>query len=159
MRRNRGFSLIELLIVVAIILIIAAIAIPNLIRSRVAANEASAVYSLRTIHTAQTTYALTFPNVGYADDLGKLGGVNPNPPTPAAAGILDWLLGCASQPCTKSGYNFYISSTVGVPVANYTANGQPISVGQSGIRGFCVDASGIIKADPSGGTTCTVTIQ
>jgi type IV pilus assembly protein PilA len=159
MRRNRGFSLIELLIVVAIILIIAAIAIPSLIHSRMAANEASAVYSLRTIHTAQTTYALTYPQVGYADDLSKLGGVNPNPPTSSASGILDWLLGCPSQPCPKSGYKFYISSTTGTPVSEYTANGQPAVPGQSGIRGFCVDTTGVVKADPAGGTTCTLTLQ
>src|SRR5438477_10460094 len=73
MRKQKGFSLIELLIVVAIILIIAAIAIPNLLRARIAANEASAVSSLRTINTAMVTYSTTYPDVGYAATLAALG--------------------------------------------------------------------------------------
>src|SRR5207244_10060993 len=72
MRKSRGFSLIELLIVVAIILILAAIAIPSLLRSRISANEASAVGSLRSINTAQVTYNVAYPDVGYADSLTKL---------------------------------------------------------------------------------------
>jgi len=71
--KQRGFSLIELLIVVAIILVIAAIAIPNMLKSRMAANEASAISSVRAINNAQVTYSLTYPDVGFADDLSKLG--------------------------------------------------------------------------------------
>src|SRR5512141_3207100 len=97
MRKQRGFSLIELLIVVAIILVIAAIAIPNLLRAKIAANEASAVSSVRAINTAQVTYSAAYPEFGYADDLAKLGAPTGGaPPSPTTAAILDWVLGCAS---------------------------------------------------------------
>ena len=96
MRKQKGFSLIELLIVVAIILIIAAIAIPNLLRSRIAANEASAVGSIRTLNTAEVTYASTYPDVGF-NVLANLGGAGGSA---TGAGLIDAVLASA----VKSGY-------------------------------------------------------
>src|SRR5690242_364805 len=98
-RRQQGFSLIELLIVIAIILVIAAMAIPNLLRSKMSANEASAVASIRTIATSQTTYAVAYPNVGYADALTKLAAPTSGGVDQYHAGLLDWVLGCSTQPC------------------------------------------------------------
>ena len=160
MHRERGFSLIELLIVVAIILVIAAMSVPNLIKSRLAANEASAVSSLRSINTAQTTYSITYPTNGYSDNLAKLGYPAPgNPVSPNAAGILDWVLGCAAQPCQKSGYQFAIINPQGNPVSAYQTTGTPVNPGTTGIRGFCGSNASTIMSDPNGGTNCTVQIQ
>jgi type IV pilus assembly protein PilA len=158
MRRQKGFSLIELLIVVAIILIIAAIAIPNLLRSRIAANEASAVGSVRTINTAQVTYASTYPSAGFAPDLATLG-PGPTPGTAASqsnAVLLDSVLG-ASTPGglgngnanPKSGYKFYMGGTSGTPVSTYNVNGDPITADQTGKRYFYSDASGVLRYNTS----------
>jgi len=161
MRKQSGFSLIELLIVVAIILIIAAIAIPNLLRARMSANEASAVGSLKTINSAQVTYSVMYPDLGYADTLGKLGqSANPmDPPTPAKSQILDWLLGCDAPTCTRSGYSFTIIPLGAMPLTNYNATGVPLTGGQTGIRGFCTSQLSEIKVDPAGGTNCTISLQ
>jgi prepilin-type N-terminal cleavage/methylation domain-containing protein len=157
--RQRGFSLIELLIVVAIILVISAIAVPNMIKARMQANEASAISSIRTINTAQVTYAVTYPDVGYATDLARLGGPASGGVSSANAGLLDWVLGCASQPCPKSGYMFNVVNPTGFPVDSYGVTAVPKIVGQSGQRGFCSDRLNPLLADPAGGTACTVPLQ
>ncbi len=160
MRKQRGFSLIELLIVVAIILILAAIAIPNLLKSRISANEASAIASMRTINTAQTSYVISYPNLGYADTLLKLSQpIGGAPVTSNAAGLLDWVLGCPAQPCRKSGYDFAIVNTAGTPVNTYGLTAVPGVYGQTGIRGFCSDQLSIVRFDQAGGTACTNAIQ
>jgi prepilin-type N-terminal cleavage/methylation domain-containing protein len=161
MRKQKGFSLIELLIVVAIILIIAAIAIPNLLRSRMAANEASAVGSIRSINTSQVTYASTYPDVGFAAALANLGGTPGGGATSAAALLLDPVLGCATQPCQKSGYNFAVANTSGTPVVTYDVTGIPVTTGQTGQRGFFSDASGVIRytSDGTAPTTANSALQ
>ena len=149
--KQKGFSLIELLIVVAIILIIAAIAIPNLLRSRIAANEASAVGSLRTLNTAEITYNMTYPSVGFACSLSQLGGSGSGAGTSTAAGVVDANLASG----TKSGYTFTASNCTGTPKSNYQYAAAPVSPGTTGQRYFCTDTSGVIQYNASAAiTTC-----
>jgi type IV pilus assembly protein PilA len=139
MRKNGGFSLLELLIVVAIILIVAAIAIPNFMRARIAANEASAASSLRVIANAQVTFKILNPN-GYAADLTALG--------PAGAALVTPELGTA--PFSHNGYNF---STTGDKDA-FQASATPAKPGMSGVRTFCTDTPSVIYHDQNG-AVCT----
>jgi len=153
-KRSRGFSLIELLIVVAIILIIAAIAIPNLLRSRIAANQASAVGSLRTINTAEITYASTY-NTGFSSQLSYLGppaaGSNPSS---TAAGLIDSVLAGTGNQSTKSGYMFTYAATANPIDANrmdsYTVNADPVTVGTTGTNFYFTDQSGVIRQNSTG---------
>lgn len=148
--KKKGFSLIELLIVVAIILIIAAIAIPNLLRSRMAANEASAVGSLRTLNTAEITYSTTYPNVGFACSLSSLAPPGAASATSSAAGLVDSTLAGG----TKSGYTFTVSNCSGTPKSSYQYTAAPVNPGTTGQRYFCTDTSAVIQYSASSITTC-----
>jgi type IV pilus assembly protein PilA len=150
MRREKGFSLIELLIVVAIILIIAGIAIPSLIGAKIAADDGSAVNSVRAINTAQVTYAAAYPAVGYASTIAALGpaaATGCTTPSSANACLLDWVVSQATTAAhAKSGYYF----GMGVVTANgvnvgYTVGGTPASFNHTGVRGFCSNEDGVLR--------------
>ena len=143
-RNQQGFSLIELLIVVAIILVIAAIAIPNLLRSRIAANQASAVESCRMINTAEVAYYTSY-GVGYSSSLIQLA-----PPAagalaaPSAAGYMDSVLGGGF----KSGYLFVYAPTAVDPAGHYqqfTLNANPSQPGISGNAYYFTDYTLVIR--------------
>jgi type IV pilus assembly protein PilA len=139
--KQRGFSLIELLIVVAIILIIAAIAIPNLVRSKMAANEASAVASLRVLTTVIVEYSIT-----YGTDPPSVAALGPAvPPSSTNADLIDSLLASG----TKSGFTITYTPVAGSPVTSYSAVALPIST-WTGQRKFFTDQSGVIRATTNG---------
>jgi prepilin-type N-terminal cleavage/methylation domain-containing protein len=157
MGKSRGFSLIELLIVIAVILIIAALAVPNLLRSRMAANESSAVQTLRTISTANVTYSSIY-GTGYAEDLNYMAPPAGAGPTSDAADLLDSTVSgcpgaCTSNLATKSGYNFsYTPDPAGPPFDTFTVVAVPIGP-STGQNTFCLDQTGVILRDLGGATT------
>ena len=139
MKRNQGFTLIELMIVVAIIAIIAAIAIPSLLNARKAGNEASAISSMRTLTTVNEQYRTRFANptagIGYSNTLANL----------LASGYIDSILGGG----TKSGYLFSYAGTQ----TTWTCSATPVTSGTTGDRTFFVNESGVIRAATAGVAT------
>ena len=158
-KSQQGFSLIELLIVVAIILIIAAIAIPNLLRSRQSANQASAVANLRTISTAAVSYWVTYSN-GYPPTLASLGGPESAAATCNQAVLVDEVI--TTPPYQKSGYQYSFTGEQGnvavVPAGctpgfvGYMATATALSLGVTGVISYCTTEPGIIHYDPLGAT-------
>jgi type IV pilus assembly protein PilA len=152
MKQQRGFSLIELLIVVAIILIIASIAIPSLINTKIVANEAAAVASLNTVRSAEAAYIASYPEVGFADSLERLGPPTQGNPDAAHAGLIDEVLATKKA---KSGYAYSIAGVKAEssPIVNgYAANASPQST-TTGKRSFCMNETGVVRQQ-AGGTAC-----
>jgi type IV pilus assembly protein PilA len=154
-KQPKGFSLIELLIVVAIILIIAAIAIPNFMRARMAANDSSASASMRTINTGELAYFNAYPSVGYPATLVPLGGASPCVAAAATSCLIDDSLATNGGGNGKSGYSFAATgSTGGGSLVNnqYYATGTPLSV-MHGTKAYCSVQDAVLRVQPTGTIT------
>ncbi len=156
--KQKGFSLIELLIVVAIILIIAAIAVPGFLRSRIAANDSAAASTIRTINTSEIAYLAAYPTQGFSNSLTSLG-PNAINCTVAAnvdathACLLDAVVGCAAAtgPCLKGGYNYYLTGTgAAAPFPDYATSAGPQILGTSGSKDYCSTPDAMVRQTTTG---------
>jgi prepilin-type N-terminal cleavage/methylation domain-containing protein len=152
MQKQKGFSLIELLIVVAIILIIAAIAIPNLMRARMAANDSSAAASIHAINVGEVAYFDTYPNVGFPATLSILGGVAPCTPLPTTACLIDNNLAQNGGGNGKSGYSFAATGSASPGTLfndQFYSTGAPLGT-VTGTRSYCSFQDMVLRLQPAG---------
>ena len=144
MRKQKGFSLIELLIVIAVIMVIAGIAIPNFIRSKMRANESGAVANMRTITTANVVYSTTY-GAGFGPSLAALGG-DPTTPSATSAGLIDSVLSAG----VKSGYIYTYTAASVDAAGNYqsfSVTADPVAPGTTGDRHFYTDQTNVIRVN------------
>jgi len=144
--KQKGFSLIELLIVVAIILIIAAIAIPNLLRARISAAESSAAAGTRTMSTAMIQYQTSYPEVGYAPTLANLAGTSCTTPDSSGACLVDQSIADATTTPGKSGYIYGAFGNAN----GFSVGAWPVTPGRTGNQSFCAFEDGVVRVDPTG---------
>jgi type IV pilus assembly protein PilA len=161
-QRPNGFTLMELLIVISIMLILMLLAIPNFNRMKISVNEKSAINSLQVIYKDQISYQTDYPQNGFACSLQALGGdPKTGTPSPTSAQLLQGDL----QSGVKDGYIFNIVNCSKVTVNNvdqitgYEVTAVPQAVGKTGNQGYCIDQFSQIKSDPQGGTNCTQSRQ
>jgi type IV pilus assembly protein PilA len=160
---EEGFTLVELMIVMSVMLILMVMIIPNAMKMLRSANQTSAVQTMRAIGSAEVQYSSAYPANGFSCTLAALGGVpGSGAPSATAAQVLDPNLAATG---TKSGYTFAISNCTKVQVngadqiTGYQVTAVPNSVGRTGDRGYCMDENNLIKFDPAGGTNCTQSVQ
>lgn len=157
MQSNKGFSLIEMLIVVAIILIIMAIAVPSFLQSRMRANESAAAEGIRTLNTAQISYNSVYPTVGFAATLASLSGTcnGSTMPSSTSACLIDTALASG----TRQSYLFTLTNvTGGSPNTTYNFIAGPVMQNYSGVRYFCSYADTVVRESLTAITTCDGTV-